>query len=158
MMRFELGLKESDPKRALVSAITIAGAYIAGGLIPLAPYFIVAAAARALAVSVSVTLLALFVFGYVKGHFTRAWPVRSAILKRHPPEFQSLPHVASGPRAPASSKSYLASSCLKIRVPANRLGDGAGRNCERRANVSREATDRGETKLIGSLVTLCQCA
>jgi VIT1/CCC1 family predicted Fe2+/Mn2+ transporter len=79
MMRFELGLEKPDPRRALVSAITIAGAYIAGGLIPLAPYFLVAAAARALAVSVAFTLLALFVFGYVKGHFTGARPVRSAL-------------------------------------------------------------------------------
>ena len=79
MMRFELGLEQPDPKRALVSAITIAGAYIAGGLIPLAPYFIVASAARALAVSVACTLLALFVFGYVKGHFTGARPIRSAM-------------------------------------------------------------------------------
>jgi hypothetical protein len=31
MMRFELGLEAPDPKRALVSAATIAGAYIAGG-------------------------------------------------------------------------------------------------------------------------------
>jgi VIT1/CCC1 family predicted Fe2+/Mn2+ transporter len=79
MMRFELGLEKPDPKRALTSAITIAGAYIAGGLIPLAPYFVFAAAARALAVSVTVTLLALFVFGYVKGHFTGAGPMRSAL-------------------------------------------------------------------------------
>lgn len=79
MMRFELGLEKPDPKRALVSAATIAGAYIAGGLIPLAPYFIFAAAARALAVSVAFTLLALFVFGYVKGHFTGASPIRSAV-------------------------------------------------------------------------------
>jgi VIT1/CCC1 family predicted Fe2+/Mn2+ transporter len=79
MMRFELGLEKPDPKRALTSAITIAGAYIAGGLIPLAPYFVFAAAARALAVSVAVTLLALFVFGYVKGHFTGAGPMRSAL-------------------------------------------------------------------------------
>jgi len=79
MMRFELGLEKPDPKRALVSAVTIAGAYIVGGLIPLAPYFIVEAAARALAVSVAFTLLALFVFGYVKGHFTGARPIRSAL-------------------------------------------------------------------------------
>jgi len=79
MMRFELGLEKPDPKRALVSAVTIAGAYIAGGLIPLAPYFIVTAAARALAVSVALTLLALFVFGFVKGHFTGARPIRSAM-------------------------------------------------------------------------------
>jgi VIT1/CCC1 family predicted Fe2+/Mn2+ transporter len=79
MMRFELGLEKPDPKRALVSASTIAGAYIAGGLIPLAPYFILVAAARALAVSVAFTLLALFVFGFVKGHFTGARPMRSAL-------------------------------------------------------------------------------
>jgi VIT1/CCC1 family predicted Fe2+/Mn2+ transporter len=79
MMRFELGLEKPDPKRALTSAATIAGAYIAGGLIPLAPYFVVTAAVRALAVSVVCTLLALFVFGYVKGHFTGARPIRSAL-------------------------------------------------------------------------------
>ena len=61
MMRFELGLERPDPKRALVSAVTIAGAYIAGGLIPLAPYFIFTTAACALAVSVTFTLLALLV-------------------------------------------------------------------------------------------------
>jgi hypothetical protein len=31
MMRFELGLERPDPKRALVSATMIAGAYMAGG-------------------------------------------------------------------------------------------------------------------------------
>jgi VIT1/CCC1 family predicted Fe2+/Mn2+ transporter len=79
MMRFELGLERPDPRRALISAATIASAYVAGGLIPLAPYFVVAVAARALTVSVAVTLLALFVFGYVKGHFTGAGPIRSAL-------------------------------------------------------------------------------
>ena len=39
MMRFELGLEEPDPKRAVRSAATIGVSYIAGGLIPLAPYF-----------------------------------------------------------------------------------------------------------------------
>ena len=42
-------------------------------------YFVVTAAVRALAVSVACTLLALFVFGYVKGHFTGAKPIRSAL-------------------------------------------------------------------------------
>jgi len=37
MMRFELGLEKPDPHRALVSALTIAGAYIAGGFIPWDP-------------------------------------------------------------------------------------------------------------------------
>ncbi|MGA8875737.1 MAG: VIT1/CCC1 transporter family protein, partial [Candidatus Korobacteraceae bacterium] len=35
MMRFELGLEEPDPKRAVQSAATIAVSYIAGGIIPL---------------------------------------------------------------------------------------------------------------------------
>ena len=37
MMRFELGLEQPDPHRALRSALTIAGAYIVGGFIPLGP-------------------------------------------------------------------------------------------------------------------------
>jgi len=78
MMRYELGLEKPDPKRALRSALTIAGAYIAGGFIPLSPYILLPAASNALAVSVVVTLLALAVFGYVKGHFTGAAPLRSA--------------------------------------------------------------------------------
>ena len=41
MMRFELGLEEPDPRRPSAAPSTIAGAYIAGGLIPLAPYMVV---------------------------------------------------------------------------------------------------------------------
>jgi VIT1/CCC1 family predicted Fe2+/Mn2+ transporter len=78
MMRFELGLDEPDPKRALWSALTIAGAYIAGGLIPLSPYMIIRSTNTALLVSVAVTLVALLVFGYVKGRFTGTRPWRSA--------------------------------------------------------------------------------
>src|SRR5258708_13392945 len=40
MMRFELGLERPDPRRARRSAATIAGSYIAGGLIPLLPYIL----------------------------------------------------------------------------------------------------------------------
>ena len=40
MMRFELGLEEPDPRRARTSALTIALSYMAGGLVPLAPYFL----------------------------------------------------------------------------------------------------------------------
>ncbi len=78
MMKFELGLEEPDPKRAGRSALTIAGLYIAGGLIPLAPYFVLRSIHSALIVSVVVTLLALGVFGYVKGRFTVKKPLRSA--------------------------------------------------------------------------------
>jgi VIT1/CCC1 family predicted Fe2+/Mn2+ transporter len=79
MMRFELGLEKPDPKRALHSAITIAGSYVVGGLIPLAPYMLVANARTALWFSIVFTLLALGVFGYIKGRFTGAPAVRSAL-------------------------------------------------------------------------------
>ena len=78
MMRFELGLEEPDPRRARTSALTIALSYIAGGLVPLAPYFFLRSVHHALVGSVIVTLLALLVFGYVKGRFTTARPFRSA--------------------------------------------------------------------------------
>jgi VIT1/CCC1 family predicted Fe2+/Mn2+ transporter len=78
MMRFELGLEKPDPKRALISAATIAGAYIAGGFIPLGPYLFLPTASTALTVSVITTLIALAIFGYIKGHFTGAPPLRSA--------------------------------------------------------------------------------
>ena len=78
MMRFELGLEKPDPKRASRSALTIALSYISGGLVPLAPYFFFASVQSALVGSVIVTLLALLVFGYVKGRFTTAKPFRSA--------------------------------------------------------------------------------
>lgn len=77
MMRFELGLEKPDPNRALKSALTIAGAYVVGGLIPLAPYLLISSAHTALLVSVAVTLLALFVFGAVKGRFTGTPTLRS---------------------------------------------------------------------------------
>jgi len=77
MMRFELGLEKPASRRALASAVTIALAYIVGGIIPLGPY-IVLKAAMALPASVGITLLALAIFGYVKGHFTGASPVRSS--------------------------------------------------------------------------------
>src|SRR5512142_2912288 len=79
MMRFELGLEKPDPKRALTSALTIGLSYIAGGLVPLAPYMLIANAASALIYSVIFTLIALFIFGYVKGRFTGAPPLRSGL-------------------------------------------------------------------------------
>ena len=70
MMRFELGLEEPDPRRAFRSAATIAVSYIAGGFIPLAPYFFVKDLGDALIASVAVTLTALAVFGCIKARFT----------------------------------------------------------------------------------------
>jgi VIT1/CCC1 family predicted Fe2+/Mn2+ transporter len=81
MMRFELGLEKPDPARALTSALTIAGAYIVGGLIPLAPYVILARLPRLwqLIASAGVTLVALLIFGYIKGRFTGTRPIRSGL-------------------------------------------------------------------------------
>ena len=79
MMRFELGLERPEPGRAIQSAATIACAYIAGGLIPIAPYFAVSDVTEALAYSVAVTLIALAVFGYVKGGYTGIAPLTSAL-------------------------------------------------------------------------------
>jgi VIT1/CCC1 family predicted Fe2+/Mn2+ transporter len=79
MMRFELGLERPDPKRARRSAATIAGSYVAGGFIPLLPYMLIHDVSTALLFSVGVTLVALFVFGYVKGHFTGLPPLRGAV-------------------------------------------------------------------------------
>lgn len=78
MMRFELGLEKPEPKRALISAATIAGAYVAGGFIPLSPYILLGSASHALLLSAGVTLAALAIFGYIKGRFTGANPLRSA--------------------------------------------------------------------------------
>jgi vacuolar iron transporter family protein len=79
MMRFELGLEQPDPARAGRSAGTIAASYIVGGLVPLAPYMLMKHILSALWVSVGVTLLALFVFGSVKGHFTGMKPLRGGL-------------------------------------------------------------------------------
>lgn len=79
MMRFELGLEEPDTKRARNSALAIALSYIAGGMVPLAPYFFFRSVHSALIGSVIVTLLALLVFGYIKGRFTTSRPFRSAL-------------------------------------------------------------------------------
>src|SRR6202167_1554639 len=70
MMRFELGLEEPHPDRAVHSAAAISASYIAGGLIPLAPYMLMPHALEALRFSVAATLLALAAFGYVQRRFT----------------------------------------------------------------------------------------
>jgi VIT1/CCC1 family predicted Fe2+/Mn2+ transporter len=79
MMRFELGLEKPDPTRARTSAAVIACAYVVGGLIPLAPYMLVHDARTALMISVAVTLVALAIFGLVKGRYTGARPIKSAL-------------------------------------------------------------------------------
>jgi VIT1/CCC1 family predicted Fe2+/Mn2+ transporter len=79
MMRFELGLEEPAPGRALRSALTIALAYIAGGAIPLAPYILFANIATALHVSILITLIALTLFGGAKGRALGSNVLKSAL-------------------------------------------------------------------------------
>lgn len=79
MMRFELGLEAPEPGRAWRGALTIAGAYIVGGLIPLSAYMAIADVQRALQYSAGFTFCALIVFGGVKGYFTGVPFLRSAM-------------------------------------------------------------------------------
>jgi VIT1/CCC1 family predicted Fe2+/Mn2+ transporter len=79
MMRFELGIERPDPHRAKISAFTIAVSYVAGGLVPLVPYMIVADSARAVVYSVAATMVALFAFGFGKGKITGIKPLKSGL-------------------------------------------------------------------------------
>ena len=79
MMRFELGLEEPEAGRELKSALTIGGAYVVGGLIPLSPYFFLPTVSHALPISIALTLAALLIFGGFKGQMTGVAPVRSAL-------------------------------------------------------------------------------
>jgi vacuolar iron transporter family protein len=79
MMRFELGLERPDPKRAPISAVTIGGSYVVGGLIPLVPYMFTQNIGTALQISVAATALALLCFGAVKGHFTDVNKINPAL-------------------------------------------------------------------------------
>ena len=79
MMRFELGLEEPHPKRARVSALTIAFSYIVGGMIPLASYILISDVQTGLRWSVAVTLVALALFGWIKGRFTGINPWKGGV-------------------------------------------------------------------------------
>ncbi len=79
MMRFELDLQEPAPERAGQSAATIGGAYVVGGLIPLAPYMLMASTMGALTVSATVTAFALAGFGWLKAAATGLPRMRGAV-------------------------------------------------------------------------------
>ncbi|MDE2579356.1 MAG: VIT1/CCC1 transporter family protein [Hyphomicrobiales bacterium] len=70
MMKFELGLEKPNPRRAPISAATIAVSYFVGGMIPLLPYILQNDLKRALIFSVVCTGIALVIFGAVKGRLT----------------------------------------------------------------------------------------
>ena len=80
MMRYELGLEAPSRTRARSSAITIAASYVVSGFIPLAPYIVLHRnVLDALYVSIGITLVALFVFGYIKGKVTGLKALRSGL-------------------------------------------------------------------------------
>ncbi len=99
MMRFELGLERPAASRAHRSALTIAASYIAGGIVPLLPYmfvhpsittrmasdvvvvrtFLISDTAAALKISVVITILALALFGALKGRLLGTGALRSAL-------------------------------------------------------------------------------
>lgn len=78
MMKFELGMEEPVPARARRSAMTIGASYVAGGLVPLAPYFFCSTIRASFISSAILTAVALLIFGYVKGHYTTSRPGRGA--------------------------------------------------------------------------------
>lgn len=79
MMKYELGLDKPDPRRARKSAFNIGVSYIAGGLIPLSPYFFVHDGLTGLKISSVITLICLFIFGYFKSRITGVNPLAGAI-------------------------------------------------------------------------------
>jgi VIT1/CCC1 family predicted Fe2+/Mn2+ transporter len=79
MMRFELGLEKPKPRRAFTSAATIAAGYVAGGFIPLAPYFAVSPVHRAVWYSAAVTCAALALVGHFRARVTGTPALRSAL-------------------------------------------------------------------------------
>jgi len=79
MMRFELGLERPDPKRAPLSAATIASSYLVGGFIPLAPYLLTSQVDVAFRASIILTGIALLAFGAVKGRLTGMNVVKASL-------------------------------------------------------------------------------
>lgn len=66
IIRYGRGLEEPAENRQVVSAATIGGGYLMGGLIPLMPYFFVQHVGTGLIWSIIVMGITLFWFGYLK--------------------------------------------------------------------------------------------
>jgi len=74
MMKYELGLKKPDPRRASKSAFNIGISYAVGGLVPLTPYFFLDSPLQGLRISAVITLFCLFIFGWFKSNITGVNP------------------------------------------------------------------------------------
>ena len=80
MMKFELGLEEPNKRQAVLSGITIAAAYVVGGFIPLTPYlFLRHNVPLAFEYSIATTIIALAVFGYIRGRLIAQKPFMGII-------------------------------------------------------------------------------
>lgn len=79
MMRFELHLDTPQPNRAAISALTIGGAYVVGGIIPLSSYMLSNDISTALIGSTVSTLTALGFFGAIKAKLTGSKPLKGAV-------------------------------------------------------------------------------
>jgi VIT1/CCC1 family predicted Fe2+/Mn2+ transporter len=79
MMRFELGMEKPEPHRAAQSALTIGGAYIVGGIVPLIGYFVTDTPMAGLKISATITIIFLFIFGYFKTKLTGQQPFLGAL-------------------------------------------------------------------------------
>ncbi|KAL3232084.1 Protein CCC1 [Nakaseomyces bracarensis] len=66
IIRYGRGLDEPAENRQTVSALTIGGGYLGGGLVPLIPYFFVDSVGTGLIFSIIVMVITLFWFGYIK--------------------------------------------------------------------------------------------
>ena len=78
MMKFELGLEETNPNRARNSALTIGLSYFIGGLLPLMAYIFTQTPHEGLVLSIIITTICLFVFGYFKSKVTGQVPLKGA--------------------------------------------------------------------------------
>lgn len=66
IIRYGRGLDEPAENREIISAVTIGGGYLFGGLVPLLPYFFVDEVGAGLLWSTVVMTITLFWFGFVK--------------------------------------------------------------------------------------------
>lgn len=76
---FQLGTNKPEAKKAAKTALNIGLSYIAGGIIPLLPYFFIGEPLKAIKISAITTLFCLFIAGFFKGSITGDQPLRSAI-------------------------------------------------------------------------------
>lgn len=81
MMRFELDLKEPNPQRAAQSALTIGAAAIAGGVVPLMPFMLVAGTPPALAMAGMITGVGLAIIGWLNARAAGLPAIRGALQK-----------------------------------------------------------------------------